>query len=119
VQGVEFALELHQDAERNIRRYHHRTRKCSVLESFHINALDFQFPNENQVLFFFNPFEPAVMSRVLAHLAASLEQYPRDVFVMLLFPELAPLFTTTPFLRVCRKTRRYHIYRAVSAGTSV
>jgi len=118
VQGIEFALELHQDAERNITLYHHRTRKCSVLESVHLNARDFRFPNENQVLFFFNPFEPAVMSQVLAHLAASLDRDPRHVFVMLLFPVLAPLFAATPCLRLYKKTRRYHIYRAVSTGTA-
>jgi hypothetical protein len=114
VQGVEFALELHEDAERNIGLYRHRSRRCSVVESLHLNARDFRFPNENQVLFFFNPFAPAVMSEVLAHLAASLERNPREVYVMLVFPELAPLFAATSCLRIYQKARRYHIYQAVT-----
>jgi SAM-dependent methyltransferase len=117
VQGVEFALELHRDALTNIRTYRHRRRRCQVIESVHVNAVDFEFAAENQVLFFFNPFPAETLARVLARLRASLEKHPRDVVLMLVYPELAPVCAATPWLRLVRSQRRYRIYRAVMETT--
>ena len=44
VLGVEFAIELHHQAEINITRYNRLRRKCSCIESLHTNVTDFQFP---------------------------------------------------------------------------
>jgi hypothetical protein len=113
IQGIEFALELHRAAEQNIRTYRHRSRQCASLESLHLNAQQFEFPDEPQVLFFFNPFLPAVMSRVLDNLSASLARHPRPVWLVLLFPELAAVCDAHPCLHLYKQTRRYHLYSAM------
>jgi hypothetical protein len=115
IQGIEFALELHRAAERNIQTYRHRSQRCAAIESRHLNAQDVAFPDEPQVLFFFNPFLPVVMSRVLDNLSASLARHPRAVWLVLLFPELAAVCDAHPILRLHTQTRRYHLY---SAGTA-
>jgi hypothetical protein len=113
IQGVEFAKELHFEATQNLLRYRHRKQRCRKIESLHMRAEDFSFPNENLVLYFFNPFPAPVLERVLGRLSASLEQHPRDVFLLLLFPEMAHIVDAMPRLRIYEKNRRYHIYRTI------
>jgi hypothetical protein len=112
--GVEFARELHLEAKQNLLRYRYRKQRCHAIESLNMHAGDFAFPNENLVLYFFNPFPAPVLERVLRNLSASLEQHPRDVFMLLLFPELAYVVEAAPHLKICQKNRRYHIYRTAA-----
>lgn len=113
--GVEFARELHDNAVRNIADSHGWWRRCERIESVHKNAMDFEFPTGNQVLFFFNPFAPEVAKRVLTRLGASLETRPRDVLLVLVYPEqLAPVFESIGWLEQIGSNRRFNIYRALS-----
>jgi SAM-dependent methyltransferase len=115
VLGVEFAMELHCIAQSNERRFKGSRRKCEQIESIHANAKDFQFPDENLVVYLFNPFPLAVMDRVLGNLYTSLIRCPRELFIILVFPELAPLLDTTAWLHLEVETKRHRIYRAVPA----
>jgi len=112
IEGVEFAAELHRQAGENIRRYGNRRRACAPIESLNINAVDYRFPNGKMVLYFFNPFGPEVMKTVLSNLDASLDREPREVFLVLVFPELAPLVRSSSRLRPVEENRRFCIYRA-------
>ncbi len=112
IQGVEFAAELHRQAVENICRYRCRKQACTRIQSVNMNAADYQFPNENMVLYFFNPFGPEVMKTVLSNLEASLKEHQRDVFLVLMFPDLATLVKASSQLRPLRENRRYCIYRA-------
>jgi hypothetical protein len=109
--GVEFATELHLETRQNILRYRHRKQRCHEIDSLNIHARDFSFPNENLILYLFNPFPAPVLEQVLRNLSASLERHCRDVFVILLFPELAHVVEAVPHLKICEKNRRYRIYR--------
>ena len=55
VQGVEFALELHQQAQENISRFHHPQQRCREIESIHADVVDFSFPSGNLVVFLLIP----------------------------------------------------------------
>jgi hypothetical protein len=111
IQGIEFAKELHFQATQNLLAYRHRKQKCRQIESLHMRAEDFSFPNENLVLYFFNPFPAPVLERVCRQLSESLDQHPREVYVVFLFPELAHVLEAVPHLKIWEKNRRYHIYR--------
>jgi hypothetical protein len=111
IQGVEFAAELHQAAENNIRTYRYFRRKSNNIEPLNIDASEYDFPNDNLVIHLFNPFGPAVMEKVLANLAASLKQHPRHVIVIMLFPELAAMLHQMPDLKPHCITSRYQIYQ--------
>jgi SAM-dependent methyltransferase len=76
VQGVEFATELHQVAYDNINSFRTHKRKCIEIESTNINAVNYIFPNEPLVVYFFNPFGSDTMSEVLTHLSRSLVNAP-------------------------------------------
>jgi hypothetical protein len=111
IQGVEFAVELHNQAIANIHRYAGGRRRCTRIESVNLDVADYKFPADNLVVYFFNPFGHSVMETVLTRLDASIEEHPRDVIVVMLLPEFAYLVTRSRHLRSFKQTPRYHIYR--------
>jgi hypothetical protein len=111
IQGVEFAIELHQAAQINIQRYRYFRRHCPQIESLNMDAADYDLPNDNLVLHLFNPFGSAVLEKVLANLAASLRQHPRHVIVIMLFPEFASVLHRVSSLKPYRITNRYQIFQ--------
>jgi hypothetical protein len=108
--GVEFSNVLHEEAVANIRRYRHRKQRCADIESVHADAAEFEFPDENLVIYMFNPFGPEVMGRMLANLERSIERHPRPVLVVMLWPEHSDLVRRMRGVRVYRETRRHHIF---------
>jgi SAM-dependent methyltransferase len=116
VQGVEFAVDLHEQALANIGRYKHRRQRCGEIESVNADAAEFEFPHENLVLYLFNPFGPEVLGRMLANLRQSIERCPRHVVVLLLWPENSELVAKMDGMREYKKTRRYHIYQTAEIG---
>ncbi|CAN5569989.1 hypothetical protein BH10ACI4_BH10ACI4_13560 [soil metagenome] len=111
VLGVEYSTELQEVAETNLASYRHSSQRCKNLASIYANAAEFEFPEGNLVLYMFNPFGPEVLSRMLANLSRSLEERPRHVIMVLLWPENAALVEAMPGMTVFQKTRRHHIYQ--------
>ena len=58
IRGIEFAIELHRQAERNIARYRHSGQRCTDLESIDIDASHYVFPESKLILYLFNPSSP-------------------------------------------------------------
>lgn len=112
--GVEFATELHRQASANIERYNHLKQRCAHIESINADAAEFEFPGESLVLYIFNSFGPEIMSRMLANLAQSLQQDPRHVIFLMLWPEQSHLVEQMPDVQVYKKTRRYHILQTAN-----
>jgi SAM-dependent methyltransferase len=110
--GVEFSNALHDDALANLKRYKHSGRRCADIEAVHADARDFEFPDDNLVIYLFNPFGPEVMERMLANLERSLEKHPRHVIVVMLWPDHSDVVERMAIMRVYRKTRRHHIFEA-------
>jgi Methyltransferase domain len=109
--GVEFATELHRCALENIERYRSAKQRCHQVESVNIDAVDYQFPDENLVVYLFNPFGPTVFEKVLNNLKRSLDAHPRHMVIVLIYPELAPVLDSLSWLRNYQTTARYHIYQ--------
>lgn len=112
IQGVEFALELHLQAEKNIACDSHRARrKCPDVESINVDAAKYLFPKGNLVLYLFNPFGIDVLTKVLSNLAASLAENPRHVVVIALSPEYRVPAERVPTLRLHSQARNQQIYQ--------
>jgi hypothetical protein len=83
--GVEFASELHRVAERNLEAFlgFHPERR-GRLEVHCQDAVKYtaHLPDDDLVLFLFNPFRPPVMEKVLANLGRSVASHPRRVFLV-------------------------------------
>ena len=108
--GVEYSADLHRRAEENIQHFRRRRNGCSQLKSVYANAAEYDFPPGKLVIYLFNPFGRAVMSRMLDNLEHSIKNAPRHVIVVLLWPELSDMVEAMSSMRVYRKTRRHHIY---------
>ena len=79
VTGVEFSAELHDSATHNINSFSSPRQQCKEVTSLCLDAAEFPVPDGPVVLFFFNPFDDIVMSRVLSNIEASLAIAPRPV----------------------------------------
>jgi cyclopropane fatty-acyl-phospholipid synthase-like methyltransferase len=110
--GVEFSNALHEEALANLKRYRYSGRRCADIEPVHVDARDFEFPDDNLVIYLFNPFGPEVMEKMLANLERSLERHPRHAIVVMLWPDHSDVVERMAIMRVYKKTRRHHIYEA-------
>ena len=110
VSGIELRKELHDRASENFRTCRHAGR--STMESFNMDATDYEIPNEKLVLFFFNPFGTEVMAKVLGKCSNSLKRSFREIWVVLHDPSCAYLADRTPQLQLALARDGYRIYRS-------
>lgn len=80
--GVEFSPELHHTAQQNIRNYKSDVQSCWNIESVCMDALEYQWPLENIVLYMYNPFRRPIMDQVLERLRLSLIASSRDIWII-------------------------------------
>ena len=80
--GVEFAVPLAEVAKRNLVSYRSKTQKCRDISVLPMDAVDYQLPEEPEVLYFYSPFPPAVMEQVFQNIERSLQQSPRELLVL-------------------------------------
>ena len=116
IQGVEFAVQLHREAERNIVRYHHSGRRCRDIQSVHMDAREYLFPYGNLMLFFYNPFGIEVMKKVFANLEKAIAETPRHVVVVMINPEFSSVADSMPFLNLYYETKRFRIYQTANSS---
>lgn len=110
--GVEFAEELHQIALKNIRNYRSRSQRCRDVESIHMDAAEYEIPPHTPlVLHFFNPFGPPVMSRVVANLQSSIDEHPRQVFMIYHSPRHTHLLEQLRNIQLIKGGPWYRIYK--------
>jgi hypothetical protein len=85
VVGVEFSRELCAQAHLNLRRYVGE-RYGERLFVFECDAAQYEFRDDENVLYFYNPFKGQVIERVLIQLQESLVRSPRNVWVLYMAP---------------------------------
>ena len=74
--GVEFARELVEIARRNLR-------SCDRAEIVYADAAEYDFPDEDLVVYMYNPFGKPVMEKVISRLSKAAESKPeRRVYVI-------------------------------------
>lgn len=97
--GVEFAPALHAVAQKNLASYR-GPRQCKDVHADLGDAAEYSFPAGPLVVFIYNPFNGAVMERVLANLTRSHRAQPRDIWVAYWNPMEEALFDRYGFVRV-------------------
>ena len=81
VRGVEFAPDLLAVAEKNIA-VDRGPRRCCDVRADLADAAEYPIPDGPLVVFMHNPFDGAVMDRVLANLARSYREQRRDIWIV-------------------------------------
>lgn len=80
--GVELSDALCAEARENIARLQTRHGHADDMEILSLDAVDYMVPPSANVLYFYNPFGPPVLERVLDNIKSSLDQEPREAWIM-------------------------------------
>jgi SAM-dependent methyltransferase len=105
--GVEVLQELHRAAQENLRTY----AGSPPIDLICCDAVEFEFPPEPMVVYFFNPLREGGLRNLLGKLENSVDAVPRPVWVVYHNPEHEQLFAASRFRRVC-STHQYVIYKS-------
>jgi len=105
--GVEFSPELSRIANQNLRLYRGKAQRCHDIKVVCCDAVDFELPNDDLVLYFWSPFRAPVVEKVLARVAASFRRHPRRLIVIVYaFGEgYVDLFRRMSVITSCREIR--------------
>jgi SAM-dependent methyltransferase len=82
IRGVELSRLLHKTAEENIKKWKSPLQKCFDMASLNMNAVKFELPDEQLVLFFFTPFLGSVFTEVVNNIHSSIKRNKRAVYVI-------------------------------------
>jgi hypothetical protein len=110
--GVELIAELHLAAEENIRVYQSRTKRCTQIEAVCTDACEFVLPDTPLVLYLFNPLPEVGLQRVLRNLERSLEQSPRQVWIVYHNPVMDSILGASRALVKVGGTELYSVFRS-------
>ena len=98
VYGVELSPHLSAIAQLNVEKYREAVSSSASLHLLCMDAMDFQFPAEPLVLFFYHPFCRPVLRKVLQNLKQSLQLHPRPAYIVYVNTELRRILDSSSFL---------------------
>lgn len=83
--GIELNHELAETAQANLDNAQQKF-SCPYVEIVQDNAMNWEFPDEANVVFMFNPFSGEVMQTVLDQIQGSLNNHPRILKILFVYP---------------------------------
>lgn len=90
VVGVEFSQELCTIAEQNVEIFKRGKDVCPI-EVHCIDAAAYRIDPEENVLFFFNPFDTVIMNQVINNIESSHAEHPRKIKIVFINLESQPI----------------------------
>jgi len=97
--GIEFAPELAALCRSNVAACRRRFAPRAEIAIVEGDAAEYRFAGDEDVIFLFNPFQPAVMAAVLGNLRSSLRRHGRTVLLIVSNPAgLAPVLEADALL---------------------
>lgn len=102
--GVELDPTLAAVADANLRTFQAPWQQSHSLEARHADATTVLYPPTPIVLYLYHPFLAPVLKQVLRHLERSLQQHPRELWLVYINPEAARVLRRFPFLREVTRT---------------
>ncbi len=97
--GVEISEELVSVAQRNIATFHASWQQCFSLESREGDAASVDLPNTPLVIYLFHPFATPVLEAFLGNLERSLQEHPREVWILYFNPALEQVIGRHPVFK--------------------
>lgn len=85
--GIEFSHQLCEVARRNLLVYREKTGVGGNVEIVESDAVDYEVRDDENIFFFFNPFDAFVMNKVIRNIMISLEKKPRQIWLIYNCPE--------------------------------
>ena len=81
IKGLEFSASLYKSAKKNIQTYIKKT-GSDIFDLHHIDVISYQVHSEDNVFYFFNPFNEHILKKCLENIQRSLDESPRQVFLI-------------------------------------
>jgi SAM-dependent methyltransferase len=97
VVGVEFSEALNDIAMQNIAKFDSPRKRCTDVVSLAMDARQFQLPDENLLIYLFNPFPANILEDVLEAIRSSVAEKPREVYILYAYPVLLEVFDRFDF----------------------
>lgn len=97
IKGIEFAAALSVEAQKNIDliRPKYPDTNFAIITG---NALNYKVERDDDVFFFFNPFDEKIMLQVVKNILDSLKANPRKVYVVYINPLHKEIFESAGFV---------------------
>lgn len=108
--GIEFSKEIYEIAKNNINKFESMRGKNCNFKLLYMDAITYSFPNENIVLFLYNPFDGHILHSVLNNIRKHLETTEKDFIIIYHNPTCSDLFDNQSFLELKVSTKEYRIY---------
>jgi len=108
ITGIDFAKALCISAEKNIQ----RIKPLYPLARFNVvceDVVKYKINKDQNVFFFFNPFDDIIMLQVVKNILASIKQNPRKVYVMYANPVHKEIFLSAGFEQEYYKRRLQYL----------
>lgn len=94
ISGIDISKKFCDYTEHLMKQLPFKNVHTSVL---HADAFYYRIPKDIQVIFLFNPFDEVIMSGVVENILISLEQRPRDLYIIYMNPQQKELFLEAGF----------------------
>lgn len=91
VVGIEFSLELCEQAKRNISIYKEKVGIDADIELVEADIVDYEIKDDENVFFMFNPFDEVITSSVLKNITNSFDKKPRKIWLIYNHPDYSDL----------------------------
>lgn len=103
VRGVEFSPELCEIARRNVVQFQKASGCKARFRIIEQDATKYPIQDDENVFVFYNPFDGAILSKVLENIRTSLKQQPRKIVIVYYNPRWSDVFDGFPEFRVARQ----------------
>ena len=107
--GVEISPTLVRIARENAAKW----KSSSSIEIICADASEWAWPEENLIVFLYNPFDGVILTRALANLRKSISEIPKDIWLIYCSASHRECFDRQKWLKETTQTGRSIIYRAV------
>lgn len=84
--GVDYAAELCEIARQNLSAVRRRGGFTTPVEIHCCDAAEYDFNDDETVIYMYNPFDAVVLAKVMGRLCASLQRAPRKIWLIYLHP---------------------------------
>jgi SAM-dependent methyltransferase len=104
VVGVEFCSALCVEARKNYEIFQQRSFSLSPVEIIECDAAKYEFKEDENIFYLYNPFGQVVLRQVLANIGRSLERHPRPIWLIYNTAEERAVIAESGFLSQMKVT---------------
>lgn len=109
--GVEFSIELVEISRKNLVIFKEKSKSKTEFEIIHRDASEYTIPSDANLLFFSNPFNEALTTKVIGNILKSLEQSPREIWIVHLHPQGNMAFANHPRFQLMHEVKEGFIFK--------